>query len=108
VLAELPATARVARDLNTLLKISNTANSIRGLSQLQRELLKLTLEVIPAEREAILLVDGGQDMFGSVCGWSKSVGLDNSIRASQTITNQVLREGVALLTEADLLQLLRR
>ncbi len=98
VLAELPATARVARDLNTLLKISNTANSIRDLSKLQRELLKLTLEVIPAEREAILLVDGSRDMFGSVCGWSKSVGLDDSIRVSQTITNQVLREGVALLS----------
>src|SRR6266850_6849881 len=78
ILAELPATARVARDLNTLLKISNTANSIRGLSQLQRELLKLALEVIPAEREAILLVDGGQEVFGSVCGWSKLVGLDDS------------------------------
>lgn len=98
VLAELPATARVARDLNTLLKISNTANSIRGISQLQRELLKLTLEVIPAEREAILLVDRGQDMFGSICGWSKSAGLDDSIKVSQTITNQVLREGVALLS----------
>jgi transcriptional regulator with GAF, ATPase, and Fis domain len=98
VLAELPATARVARDLNTLLKISNTANSIRDLEQLQSELLKLTLEVIPAEREAILLVDGSQDVFGSVCGWSKLAGLDNSIRVSQTITNQVLREGVALLS----------
>jgi transcriptional regulator with GAF, ATPase, and Fis domain len=98
VLAELPATARVARDLNALLKISNTANSIRGLSQLQRELLKLTLEVIPAEREAILLVDGSQDVFGSVCGWSKLAGLDDSIKVSQTITNQVLREGVALLS----------
>ena len=98
VLAELPATARVARDLNTLLKISNTANSIRDLSQLQRALLKLTLEVIPAEREAILLVDGSQDVFGSVCGWSKLAGFDDSIKVSQTITNQVLREGVALLS----------
>jgi two-component system, NtrC family, response regulator HydG len=98
VLAELPATARVARDLNALLKISNTANSIRDLAQLQKELLKLTLEVIPAEREAILLVDRGQEMFGSVCGWSKSTELDDSIRVSQTITTQVLREGVALLS----------
>ena len=98
VLAELPATARVARDLNALLKISNTVNSIRDLSRLQKELLKLTLEVIPAERETILLVDGGQDVFGSVCGWSKSAGFDDSIRVSQTITNQVLREGVALLS----------
>jgi len=98
VLAELPATARVARDLNALLKISTTINSFRDLPKLQTELLKLMLEVIPAEREAILLLDQGQDVFGSVRGWSKSKGRDDSIKVSQTITNQVLREGVALLS----------
>jgi Nif-specific regulatory protein len=98
VLAELPATARVARDLNTLLKISTTINSISNLPRLQRDLLQLILEVIPAEREAILLLDPTQDEFTSVCGWNKLRGQDDSIKASQTITNQVLREGVALLS----------
>ena len=98
VLSELPATARVARDLNALLKISTSINSISELPRLQRELLELILEVIPAEREAILLVDAGQDSFASVCGWSRLRGQDDSIKASQTITTQVLREGVALLS----------
>lgn len=98
VLAELPATARVARDLNALLKISKTINSIHELAKLQRELLKLILEVIPAEREAILLFDESQEAFTSVCGWNKSTGPNNSIKVSQTITHQVLREGVALLS----------
>lgn len=131
VLAELPdgrdhlqgtAAARVARDLNTLLKISTTINSIRSLRELQGRLLQLVSEVIPAEREAILLVDEGQVVnkgvvvkegriadegrrvdegqasFASVCGWNRLTGPDDSIKVSQTITSQVLREGVALLS----------
>jgi Nif-specific regulatory protein len=120
LLAELPdsrdyaqvtdAAARVARDLNTLLKISTTINSIRNVGELQRRLLELILEIIPAEREAILLVDEGQVVneggpvdegprpFASVCCWSSLIGPGDSIKVSQTITNQVLREGVALLS----------
>lgn len=98
VLAELPATARVARDLNALLKISTTINSMRGLSELQSQFLQLILEVIPAQREAILLVDRSQARFASVCGWNALTGPDDSLKVSQTITHQVLREGVALLS----------
>jgi len=108
VLAELPdwrgyltasdATARVARNLNALLKISTAINSTRDLSKLQIELFKVMLDVIPAERAAFLWVDRVQDVFGSVCGWSKLKGRDDSIKVSQTVTNQVLREGVALLS----------
>ncbi len=96
--AELHATSRIARDLNALLRISTTINSMRGLSELQSQLLELTLEVIPAQREAILLVDKSQAVFASVCGWNTLTGRDDSIMVSQTITRQVLREGVAILS----------
>lgn len=82
VLAELPVTARVARDLNTLLRITTTINSIDDLSRLQRELLQLILEVIPAEREAILLVGDDPAEFVSTCGRTKSTGQDDSIKVS--------------------------
>lgn len=98
VAAELPATARVARDLNALLKISTTVNSICELSRLQTELLQMILEVIPAERGATLLLDRSQDALASISGWHSLRGQDSSIKVSQTITNQVLREGVALLS----------
>jgi Nif-specific regulatory protein len=93
-----PQPARVMRDLNALLKISASINLFREIPKLQTGLFKLMLEVIPAEREAILLVDRSQDGFASVCGWTKSMGPDDSIKVSQTITNQVLREGIALLS----------
>jgi transcriptional regulator with GAF, ATPase, and Fis domain len=98
VLAELPADARVARDLNTLLRVGTIINSLRDIGQVQQRLLELILEAIPAEREAILLVDESQETFASVCGWNHLIGADQSIKVSRTITNQVLREGVALLS----------
>jgi Nif-specific regulatory protein len=98
VLAELPATARVARDLNALLKISATINSIKDLRELQYELLKMILDVIPAEREAVLLVDESHETFMSVCGWNRLTGPNDSIKVSKTITNQVLHDVVALLS----------
>jgi len=98
VLAELPQNERIARELNALLKISTTINSIRGGRELQHRLLELVLEVIPAEREAILLVDRSQDTFSSISGWNRKTGPDDSIKVSRTITNQVWQEVVALLS----------
>jgi len=96
--AELPATSRATRDLNALLKFSTTISSMRGLSELQSQLLQLILEVVPAQREAILLVDRSQAVFASICGWSTTTGRNDSLTVSQTITSQVLREGIALLS----------
>jgi len=98
VLADLPQTARVARELNALLKISTTINSILDRRKLQHRLLELVLEVIPAEREAVLLVDSSRDAFPSISGWTRNTGPDDSIKVSRTITNQVLQEAVALLS----------
>lgn len=98
VLSELPATARIAHDLNTLLRISAAVNSIHSLRELENRLLKLTREIVPAEREAILLVNQEPDGFKLVCGWTKPTGADDSINVSRTITRQVLLEGVALLS----------
>jgi transcriptional regulator with GAF, ATPase, and Fis domain len=98
VLGELPASARIARDLNALLRISTAINSIRTVSGLLNALFKLILEIIPAEREAIVLSDRSGETTASVHGWNKLLGPDDSIRVSRTITTQVLREGVALLS----------
>jgi len=48
---------RMARDLNALVKISRTINSIREVGELQRNLLECVFEVVPAGLGAILLMD---------------------------------------------------
>jgi len=98
VIAELPITARIARDLNALLRISTTINSIRNPAELQVRLLELIREVVPMERAAILLIDEEANAFKSLFGWNKWTGADNSLRVSATVTKQVLEDGAALLS----------
>jgi Nif-specific regulatory protein len=98
VMAALPPTARIARDLNALLKISTTINSLGGSKVLQQRLLEMILEVVPAERGAILLVDDGSEEFVSSVSFSKLSGRDDTIRVSRTAAMQAMRHGIAVLS----------
>ncbi|HKO96850.1 MAG TPA: sigma 54-interacting transcriptional regulator [Pyrinomonadaceae bacterium] len=91
----------MARDLSALMKVSTTINAIRGVAQLQETLLELLFEVVPAERGAILLIDGNdvgpEAQFVSVFGMDRRRGPDQKIKVSRTITRSVLQRGEALL-----------
>ena len=93
----------MARDLSALMKVSTTINAIRGMDPLQKTLLELLFEVVPAERGAILLTDAHSEgtteeaPFASVFGLDRRGDRDESIRVSRTITNSVLHQGEALL-----------
>jgi len=94
----LSVDSRAVGERNALLKISTTINSIRKSHELQQRLLELTLDVVPAERGAILLADEDCEDFVSCRGWDQLSGADDSIRVSRTISRQVLREVVAILS----------
>ncbi len=91
----------MARDLSALMKVSTTINAVRETVELQRTLLELLFEVVPAERGAILLTEEGpvseETRFVSVFGLDRKRGPDQSIRVSRTITKSVLRQGEAVL-----------
>jgi pSer/pThr/pTyr-binding forkhead associated (FHA) protein len=91
----------MARDLSALMKVSTTINAIRGVDEIQRTLLELLFEVVPAERGVVLLTAGnfdGRDLqFSSVFGLDRRRGPDASITVSRTITHSVLRHGESLL-----------
>ena len=97
ILSELPATSRLARNLNALLKISRVVHSIRELDELQAQILKLIFEVAPAERGAILLDGTGLEHFGSVFARNRAPEDFRSVRVSRTIARQVLEQGEAIL-----------
>src|SRR6185503_14206676 len=90
--------SRAIRERNALLKISTTINSIRNWKELQLRLLELTLDVVPAERGAILMADEDGEHFVSCHGWNRVSGADESIKVSQTISTKVLRDVVAILS----------
>src|SRR5256714_10197810 len=91
----------MARDLSALMKVSTTINAIRGIEELQKTLLELLFEVVPAERGAVLLTDasaeGENAPFASVFGLDRLRGPDESIRLSRTITSSVLNHGESVL-----------
>src|SRR5437016_11590033 len=68
----------MARDLSALMKISTTINAIRGIEELQRSLLELVLEVVPARRGVILLSSehgtNAEDAFASSFGIDRLLG----------------------------------
>ena len=86
----------MARDLSALMKISTTINAIRGLEKLQKTLLDLLFEVVPAERGVVLLTDHGAEgeepTFGSVFGLDRERGQDASIKVSSKVTRWVLQQ----------------
>lgn len=96
-IATLPAEARVARDLDALLKISMSLSTMRDLASLQRALFETLLQTIPADRGALLLVDAGNsEQFQTSFGIDKRS--QQPIQISQSVAEKVLREGVAILS----------
>jgi len=97
----------MARDLSALMKISTTINAIRGLEKLQKTLLDLLFEVVPAERGVVLLTDhdaeGEEPVFGSVFGLDRERGQDASIKVSSKVTRWVLkhRESILITNQAE-------
>src|ERR1019366_2621240 len=97
LLRELPATSRVARNLNALLKISRIVHAIRDLNDLQGQLLDLIFEVVPAGRGAILLADREGQQFNSMFARMRQAGQAPLVKVSRTVARQVLEQGIAIL-----------
>jgi transcriptional regulator with GAF, ATPase, and Fis domain len=102
LLRELPAKSGVARNLNALLKISRVVHSIRGLNELQAQLLDLIFEVVPAGRGAVLLADRDGQEFNSMFARMRESAKAPLVKVSRTVARQVMEEGIAILA-ADVL-----
>ncbi len=92
--AEDSASASLSRNLNALLKISQSVNSIHDLRELQEQVLQSVFEVAPAEEGAILLEHHGE--FTSTLARDRQ-GSESTVRVSRTIVQQVMKQGVAML-----------
>jgi transcriptional regulator with GAF, ATPase, and Fis domain len=97
LLQELPATSRVARNLNALLKISQIVHAIRDLDELQGQILDLIFEIVPAGRGAILLAEPESQQFNSMFARMRQAGPAPLVKVSRTIARQVLDQGIAIL-----------
>jgi len=88
----------MARDLAALLRISNIINSIRDRELLQRELLQLIFEVIPAESGAVLLfLDLDGDPSSTVI-WNRQPGVEKPIEIQRGLVHRAIWERSAIFT----------
>jgi Nif-specific regulatory protein len=95
------AVGRMARDLAALLRISCVINSMRDLAQLQREVLRLVMEVVPAEDAAIVLLTPFDEQPTSICSWNRRTEEESSIRVQGDIVRKAFWERSAAITDMD-------
>jgi Nif-specific regulatory protein len=86
----------LSRDFSVLLKVATKLNGIRATESLLWQLVGVLLEVIPAERVAILL---GEEVTAlePAFAWDKITGPGQPVRVSRTIVDRAMAERRALL-----------
>jgi len=87
-----------SRDLNVLMRISTVINSSRGLETLQRKLLGLLLDAVPADRGAVLLLREGTREFASGFSLGRDSEEGRPVGVSRTVAQEVAGGGVAVLS----------
>ena len=88
----------MARDLNLLLKVSQLVNSPGTLKNFQARLLDSILEVIPAQRGAILMCEANLESPSSVATVDRAAGPSQPMQVSRTVARKVMSEGVSVLS----------
>jgi transcriptional regulator with GAF, ATPase, and Fis domain len=91
---------RMARDLAALFRISNVINSIRDPALLQRELLRLVFEVVPADEGAVVLQTDLDEETDSICTWSRKPDATQKIEIQRDLVHRAIWERAAVFSNA--------
>ncbi|MGF7180154.1 sigma 54-interacting transcriptional regulator [Tunturiibacter psychrotolerans] len=92
---------RMARDLTALFRISNVINSIRDSQLLQRELLQLIFEVVPADEGAVVLFTDFEEDTLEVCSWSREPDAPSKTEIQRELVHRAFWERTAVHIDAD-------
>jgi transcriptional regulator with GAF, ATPase, and Fis domain len=91
---------RMARDLTAIFRITNIINSIRDSKLMQRELLRLIFEVVPAEDGAVVLKADLDDETPSICIWNRQADETSKIEIQRDLVHRAIWERAAVFTGA--------
>jgi GAF domain-containing protein len=91
---------RMARDLSAFFKIANFINSVHDVEALQRELLELISEVIPAAQGAIVLQPNANEEPNPACTWSRDENDRQELVIRQEWAQRAMWERSAVFTVA--------
>jgi transcriptional regulator with GAF, ATPase, and Fis domain len=91
---------RMARDLAALFRISSVINSIRDSELLQRELLRLIFEVVPADDGAVVLQSDLDEETNSICTWSRQTDAPQKTEIQRELVHRAIWERAAVFSNA--------
>ena len=91
---------RMARDLGAFFKIANVINSTRDVAALQRELLALICEVIPAAQAAIVLRGNADEEACPQSTWNRKGLAQQEMLIQEQLVQQATWERCAVFTAA--------
>jgi Nif-specific regulatory protein len=95
---------RMARDLSAFFKIANLVNSFQDVETLQRELLELIFEVIPAAQGAIVLQPSANEDPGPPCIWCRDEDAKQKMMIREEWTQRAMWERCAVFAAASTAQ----
>ena len=90
-------TVKLTADFGVLIKIGKALEEMNTSEELQQKLLEIILELIPAERGAIVLLNDDFTSPNSVCVLNKIKRGNEPMQVSRSISNKVLSEKTAVL-----------
>jgi transcriptional regulator with GAF, ATPase, and Fis domain len=93
----LGKTPRLAHDLQILLTIATGIGRIRDRESLEWQLLGMVLDLVPADRGAILHFGEDPQNFSSAVGWDRVRGPQYPVRVSRSVVQRVVQERAGLL-----------
>jgi len=92
---------RMARDLTALFRISSVINSIRDSQLLQRELLQLIFEVVPADEGAVVLITDLEEEAFETCTWNRHTDSPSDISIPPKLVHRAFWERTTVQIDAD-------
>jgi Nif-specific regulatory protein len=98
IVGMLPPTAATATKLSTLLKFSQSINSIQSKPNWEHSLLELIFDSIPARRVAIFFMEDGFDGLSPGNAWNHSLEKIQVHPLMRQIAKEVLKERVGRLS----------
>jgi transcriptional regulator with GAF, ATPase, and Fis domain len=96
---ETASAERLSRDLMALIRICAAVNAVRGLVALERPLIELIADVVPADRGALVLAGERGTDIDSAVGWSRGSRGPHEMPVSRPILERVLRDLVGILSD---------
>jgi two-component system, NtrC family, response regulator HydG len=90
--------ARLARDLVGLMRVTSAINAVRGLVALERPLIELLAEIVPASRGALILTANPDEI--PAVERQRAANEVRELQVSRPVIERVLRELVGVVADA--------